>query len=69
MTTKELENFCFSCLLDGGTETAPITLENAEYTLRCWKEEQNGIAEDVSDLSAAEFMVTWNNVCNYLRRG
>ena len=66
MTTKELENFCFSCLLDGGTEAEPITLKDAEYTLRCWKEEQNGIAEDVSGLGTSEFMEAWNNVCNYL---
>ena len=62
MKHDELVNFCYSCLIDGGGEHSPITLEEAEYTLRCWREEENELANDTADLTAPEFMSAWNSV-------
>ena len=59
MNQGDLMNLCFSCLIDGTGEHAPITLEDAAYTLQCWQEEGCELAED---LTAEEFMDAWNHV-------
>ena len=62
MNQGDLMNLCYSCLIDGTGEHAPITLEEAAYTLQCWKEEGNELAEETADLTAEEFMDAWNHV-------
>ena len=62
MNHGDLMNLCFSCLIDGTGEHAPITLEEAAYTLQCWQEEGNELAEETKDLTAQEFMDAWNHV-------
>ena len=62
MKKDDLMNLCFSCLIDTCGEQAPITLEEAAYTLRCWQDEGNELAEDTKDLTADEFMKAWNAV-------
>ena len=66
MKQGDLMNLCFSCLIDGTGEHAPITLEEAAYTLQCWQEEGGELAEETADLTAEEFMDAWNHVF-YLR--
>lgn len=60
MTYTDLLNFCFTALIDGGTDTAPITEEEAAYTLQCWQEEENEIAAETAGLTAEEFAAAWN---------
>ena len=62
MNHGDLMNLCFSCLIDGAGEHAPITLEEAAYTLRCWQEEVGELAEETADLTAETFMDAWNQV-------
>ena len=62
MEKDDLMNLCFSCLIDGCGEHHPITVEEAEYTLECWKEERNELAEETESLSAKDFMMAWNAV-------
>lgn len=62
MEYGDLMNLCYSCLIDGTGEHEPITLEEAAYTLQCWQEEGNELAEDTKDLTAQEFMNAWNHV-------
>lgn len=59
--STELTNLVLSCLIDGGTEKKKITLDEAAYTLECWREEGNEIAEEFPDLTAEEFMTAWNS--------
>ena len=66
MEDNELMNLCFSCLIDGCGEQKPITREEAEYTLRCWQEEGNELAEETTGLTADQFMDAWNQVYTYL---
>ncbi len=68
MKKGDLMNLCFSCLIDGIGEHAPISLEEAKYTLECWKQEGTELAEEVRGLSAEEFMKAWNRVFSYLSR-
>ena len=62
MEYGDLMNLCYSCLIDGTGEHAPITLDEAAYTLQCWQEEGNELAEETKDLTAQEFMDAWNQV-------
>ena len=62
MNQGDLMNLCFSCLIDGTGEHAPITLEDAAYTLQCWKDE--GI--DYDGLAPEAFMLAWNEVLEEL---
>ena len=39
MKMKELENFCYSCIIDGCGDDKPMTVEDAEYNLENWIEE------------------------------
>lgn len=55
-------NLCYSCLIDGCGDHRFITVEEAEYTLRSWKEEGNELAHETANLSADEFMKAWNSV-------
>ncbi len=66
MNDGDLMNLCFSCLIDGTGEHKPITREEAEYTLKCWQEEGNELAEETEDLTAERFMDAWNQVFYYL---
>lgn len=59
---EALLNLCFSCMIDGGAERVPITPEEAAYTLRCWAEEGNELAEETAGVSAEEFADAWNSV-------
>ena len=62
MNHGDLMNLCYSCLIDGTGEHAPITLDEAAYTLRSWQEEGNELAEETADLTPKEFMDAWNHV-------
>lgn len=62
MTHSDLINLCASCLLDGTGEHAPITIEEAAYTLRCWKEEGGELAEDTANLTAEDLVNAWNSI-------
>ena len=66
MKRNELMNLCYSCLIDGTGEHAPITLEDAAYTLRCWQGEGNELAQETAGLTAEEFMNAWNQVFRIL---
>ena len=66
MKDSDLMNLCYSCLIDGTGEHNPITLEEAEYTLQCWREEGNELAEDTEGVSAERFMSAWNRVLSEL---
>ena len=63
MKQGDLMNLCFSCLIDGGGEHVPITLDEAAYTLQCWQDE--GLAMD--GLTPEAFMMAWNNVLRQLK--
>lgn len=58
MNRADLLNLCYSCLIDGGTASAPITTEEAAYTLRAWIDEEIIPA----GLTAEEFADAWNCV-------
>ena len=58
----DLMNLCFCCLIDGTGEHSPITLEEAAYTLQCWKEENSELADETAGLTAEELMDAWNQV-------
>ena len=60
ISTKATD-LAISCLIDGSTEDHKITLEEAAYTLQCWKEEGGELAEGTEDLTAEEFMEAWNS--------
>ena len=62
MDQDDLMNLCFSCLIDGTGVHSPITVEEAAYTLQCWKEEGGELAEEIADLTAKAFMDAWNQV-------
>ena len=62
MEKSELMNLCYSCLIDGCDEYKPITKDEAEYTLKCWQEEENELAEETEGLTVDEFMKAWNAV-------
>ena len=64
MTHEDLINLCASCQLDGSTEQAPITLDEAAYTLRCWQDEGGELAAETMDLTAEAFMNAWNAMLN-----
>lgn len=66
MKHTDLMNLCFSCLIDGCGEHKPIALEEAAYTLRCWREEGAELAEETEGVTAQEFMDAWNQVFYYL---
>lgn len=67
MTQNDLANLCFSCLMDGSTDPAPITLDDAAYTLRCWREQGGELAAQTKDLTPEAFMTAWNNTLDMLR--
>ena len=62
MTTADIYNLAYSCLIDGTGYHEPITLEEAAYTLQCWKDE--GI--DYDGLAPEAFMLAWNDVLEEL---
>ena len=62
MKQGDLMNLCYSCLIDGCGEHKPITLEEASYTLHCWQVEGGELAQETADLTAEDFMDTWNHV-------
>ena len=62
MTTADIYNLAYSCLIDGTGYHEPITLEEAAYTLQCWKDE--GI--DYDGLTPEAFMLAWNEVLEKL---
>ena len=64
MTTADIYNLAYSCLIDGTGYHEPITLEEAAYTLQCWKDE--GI--DYDGLAPEAFMLAWNEVLEELSR-
>ncbi len=66
MRHNDLMNLCFSCLIDGCGEHRPITPDEAGYTLRCWREKGNELAEETEGLTAQEFADAWNEVFYYL---
>lgn len=65
MEQSDLYNLAYSCLIDQTGEHGYITLEDAAYTLECWREEGNELAEETADLNAADFMRAWNEVNAY----
>lgn len=65
MEQSDLYNLAYSCLIDQTGEHGYITLEDAAYTLECWREEGNELAEETINLNAADFMRAWNEVYAY----
>lgn len=65
MEHSDLMNLAYSCLIDQTGEHGYITLKDAAYTLECWREEGNELAEETADLNAADFMRAWNEVNAY----
>lgn len=65
MEQSDLYNLAYSCLIDQTGEHGYITLEDAAYTLECWREEGNELAEETRNLNAADFMRAWNEVYAY----
>lgn len=65
MEQSDLYNLAYSCLIDQTGERGYITLEDAAYTLECWREEGNELAEETRNLNAADFMRAWNEVYAY----
>lgn len=66
MTHDDLMNLCFCCLMDSTTAQEPITLDEAQYTLNCWREEGGELAEDTASLTADELMLAWNELYDTL---
>ena len=66
MKENDLMNLCYSCLIDGTSEHKQITLEEAAYTLHCWKEEGNELAEEIKELTSYELLNAWNRVFSCL---
>ena len=62
MDQDDVMNLCFSCLIDGTGVHSPITVEEAAYTLRCWKEEGSELADETAGLTAEELLDAWNQV-------
>ncbi len=73
MTHEDVMNLCFSCLMGSASQSAPITREDAQYTLDCWHDEGGELAEDTAGLTADELMEAWNELydtlCEPLERG
>ena len=65
MEHSDLMNLAYSCLIDQTGEHGYITLEDAAYTLECWREEGQELAEETRNLNAADFMRAWNEVYAY----
>ena len=65
MEQSDLYNLAYSCLIDQTGEHGYITLEDAAYTLECWREEGSELAEETRNLNAADFMRAWNEVYAY----
>ena len=65
MEHSDLMNLAYSCLIDQTGEHDYITLEDAAYTLECWREEGQELAEETRNLNAADFMRAWNEVYAY----
>ena len=65
MEQTDLINLAYSCLIDQTGEHGYITLEDAAYTLECWREEGQELAEETRNLNAADFMRAWNEVYAY----
>ena len=65
MEQSDLYNLAYSCLIDQTGEHGYITLEDAAYTLECWREEGNELAEETRNLNAVDFMRAWNEVYAY----
>lgn len=65
MEHSDLMNLAYSCLIDQTGEHGYITLEDAAYTLECWREEGQELAEETRNLNAADFMMAWNEVYAY----
>ena len=67
--SNALSNLCFSCLMDGGTEKEPITLEDAAETLEAWRAEDPEILEGLEDVTPEQFRQAWNETVEYLMGG
>lgn len=70
MKMKELENFCYSCIIDGGGEDKPMTVEDAEYNLENWIEEgDEEIVSVIRNVDARDFAKVYNRVLAELTGG
>ena len=68
MTTADIYNLAYSCLIDGTGQHEPITLAEASYTFQCWQAEGSEIME-TDGLTPEAFMMAWNEVLQQLRQG
>lgn len=59
----DLYNFCFCCLLDGGTEKIPLTLPDAEYEIACMRDD---FPEIIEGITPEQFMTVWNETLSCL---
>jgi len=62
MKREDLLNWCYSCLIDGGGEHEPITLDDAAYTLECWRTEDADVRKALEGVTPEAFMMAWNDV-------
>lgn len=70
MKMKELENFCYSCIIDGCGEDKPMTVEDAEYNLENWIEEgDEEIVSVIKNVDARDFANVYNRVLAELTGG
>lgn len=70
MKMKELENFCYSCIIDGCGDDKPMTVEDAEYNLENWIEEgDEEIVSVIRNVDARDFAKVYNRVLAELTGG
>ena len=70
MKMKALENFCYSCIIDGCGEDKPMTVEDAEYNLENWIEEgDEEIVSVIRNVDARDFAKVYNRVLAELTGG
>ena len=68
MDMRELENFCYSCIIDGCGEDKLMTVEDAEYNLENWLEEgDEEIVSVIAHVDAMTLAETYNRVLAYLK--
>lgn len=66
---KELYNFCYSCIISGDYDGSIMTVEDAQYNMDAWREEDEELAETMAGVSAEEFTYIFNDVRAQLHVG
>ena len=60
----ELINFCYSCIISGDSDDAPMTEADARYNMQAWRDEDEDLAELLDGVSPCEFSNIYNQVLN-----